>query len=152
ITGSIGIFYGKVDVVGLLDKLGVGVEQFRSAPRADAESFFRPFTDDERNELGRKVKQFYDLFVARVAEGRKMTPDGVDAIARGKVWTGAQALPLGLVDKIGGLREALAEARQLGGLPEDAPIVESPEEDESLLGFLLGLVGISSAGLNPAAV
>jgi len=152
ITGSIGIFYGKVDVVGLLDKFGVGVEQFRSAPRADAESLFRPFTDDERTVLGVKVKQFYDLFVARVAEGRKMKPDAVDAIARGKVWTGAQALPRGLVDKIGGFREALAEARQLGGLADDAPIVEWPEDDESLLGFLLNLIGISAAGLNPAVV
>src|SRR6185295_6140287 len=114
-------FYGKVDVGGLLDKLGVRVEQFRSAPRADAESLYRPFTDDEKRELGVKVKQFYDLFVARVAEGRKMKPDAVDAIARGKVWTGQQALPRGLVDKIGGLREALADARALGRLPEDAP-------------------------------
>jgi protease-4 len=151
ITGSIGIFYGKVDVVGLLDKLGVKVEQYRSAPRADAESFFRPFTDDERRELGVKVKQFYDLFIARVAEGRKMKPDDVDAVARGKVWTGAQALPKGLVDKLGGLREALEEARKLGDLPRDAPFIELPEEDDSLLGFLLKLVGISSAGVNPMA-
>src|SRR4029079_18251809 len=107
ITGSIGIFYGKVDLVGLLDKLGVNMEQYRSERGADPESLFRPFTDDERNELGTKVKQFYDLFVARVAEGRKMKPDAVDAIARGKVWTGAQALPLGLVDRRGGFREAL---------------------------------------------
>jgi protease IV len=151
ITGSIGIFYGKVDVVGLLGKLGVKVEQFRSAPRADAESFYRPFTDDERRELGVKVKQFYDAFIGRVSEGRKMKPEDVDKIARGKVWTGAQAQPLGLVDKIGGLREALEEARKLGDLPPDAPFVESPEEDESLLGVLLKLVGLSSAGINPMA-
>jgi protease-4 len=142
VTGSIGIFYGKADVVGLLDKLGVRMEQFRSAPRADAESFFRPFTDDEKRELGIKVKQFYDLFVARVAEGRHMTPEAVDAIARGKVWLGEQAIGKGLVDRIGGLREALAEARRLGGLPADSPIAEWPEEDESLLGFLLDLLGI----------
>ncbi|APR84001.1 Protease IV [Minicystis rosea] len=142
ITGSIGIFYGKADVVGLLDKLGVRIEQFRSAPRADAESFFRPFSDDERRELGVKVKQFYDLFVARVAEGRHMTPEAVDAVGRGKVWTGQQAIGKGLVSRIGGLREALAEARRLGRLPGDSPIVESPDEDESLLGFLLNLVGL----------
>ncbi len=141
ITGSIGIFYGKADLVGLLDKLGVRIEQFRSSPRADAESLFRPFTDDEKRELGAKVKQFYDLFVARVAEGRHMTPEAVDAVARGKVWTGQQAIGKGLVDKIGGLREALAEARRLGRLPADSPIAESPEEDDSLLGFLLDLVG-----------
>jgi protease-4 len=143
ITGSIGIFYGKADVVGLLDKLGVHLEQYRSAPRADAESFFRPFSDDERRELGVKVKQFYDLFVGRVADGRHMTPAAVDAVARGKVWTGQQALGKGLVDHLGGLREALAEARRLGRLPADAPITESPDEDESLLGFLLNLVGLN---------
>jgi protease IV len=152
VTGSIGIFYGKVDVSGLLDKLGVHVEQFRSAPRADAESFYRPFTDSEHVELGVKVKQFYDTFIARVAEGRKMKPEAVDAVARGKVWTGAQALPIGLVDKIGGLREALEEARKLGNLPPDAPFTETPEEDDSLLGVVLKLVGISSVGMNTAAV
>ncbi|HTJ81753.1 MAG TPA: signal peptide peptidase SppA, partial [Polyangiaceae bacterium] len=143
ITGSIGIFYGKVDVSRLLTTLGVGTDAFRTAPRADAESFFRPFTDDERDELGHKVKQFYDLFVARVAKGRHMTPEAVDAIARGKVWTGAQAKPLGLVDHVGGLREAMDEARTLADLPEDVRVVELPEEDDSLLGFILSLVGLS---------
>jgi protease-4 len=152
VTGSIGIFYGKVDVVGLLEKIGVGVESFRSAPRADAESFFRPFTDDERRALGLKVKQFYDLFIARVAEGRHMKPEEVDAVARGRVWTGVQAKERRLVDKLGGLREALAEARSLANLPLDAPILELPEEDDSLLGFLLGLAGVSAAGVQaPAA-
>jgi protease IV len=139
ITGSIGIFYGKVDVAGLLDKLGVRMESFRSAPRADAESLFRPFTDEERELLGTKVKQFYDLFVARVADGRRMKPDEVDAVARGRVWTGAQAQKRRLVDKLGGLREALAEARRRGGLPDDAPIVSLPDDEQSLLGLLLDL-------------
>jgi protease-4 len=147
VTGSIGIFYGKVDVVGLLDKLGVKMDQYRTAPRADAESFFRPFTDDEKRVLGVKVKQFYDVFVARVSEGRHMTPAAVDAVARGKVWTGQQALERGLVDKLGGLREALDEARRLGHLSADSPIAEWPEEDDSILGFLLNLVGFKiSAG------
>lgn len=145
VTGSIGIFYGKVDVSGLLDRLGVGVESFRSTPRADAESFFRPYTDEERAELGVKVKQFYDLFVARVAEGRGMKPADVDAIARGKVWTGAQARARGLVDRVGGLREALEEARERAGLPDDAPIVSLPDEPEGLLELLLGLAGASAS-------
>ena len=113
-------------------------------PRADAESFFRPFTDDERRELGHKVKQFYDLFIGRVAEGRHLRPEAVDAIARGRIWTGKQASERGLVDKLGGLRQALAEARFLGGLPKDAPIVEGPDEDDSILGFLLHAAGITS--------
>lgn len=148
VTGSIGIFYGKIDVSGLLDKLGIGSEGFRSSPRADAETFFRPFTDDEREELGRKVKQFYDLFIGRVAEGRGMKPAAVDAVARGKVWTGARAKEKHLVDHVGGFREALEEARRLADLPDDTAIIELPEEDDSLLGFLLSLVGLD-AGPNP---
>jgi protease-4 len=145
VTGSIGIFYGKVDVSGLLAKLGVGTAAYTSAPRADAESFFRPFTEDERQELGRKVKQFYDLFAARVAEGRKLPIDEVDAVARGRVWTGAQAKDRKLVDELGGFRQAVEEARRLADLPDDAGFVELPVEDDSLLGFLLKLVGLSSA-------
>ncbi|HTN88711.1 MAG TPA: signal peptide peptidase SppA [Sorangium sp.] len=144
VTGSIGIFYGKVDVTGLLQKLGVAIETFRTTPRADAESLYRPFTDDEREQLGVKVKQLYDRFIARVAEGRHMRPDEVDALARGRVWTGAQALERRLVDRLGGLREALAEARRMGQLPDDAPVVSLPEEDTSLLGYALSLVGLSA--------
>ncbi|MFO0592093.1 MAG: signal peptide peptidase SppA [Polyangiaceae bacterium] len=145
ITGSIGIFYGKADVQGLMKLLGANVETIRTSPRADAESFYRPFTDDERTELGVKVKQFYDTFIGRVAEGRKMKPEDVDAIARGKVWTGEQALPLHLIDKLGGLREAIAEAKRLSGAPDETMILELPEEDDTLLGALLKMVGITSA-------
>ncbi len=152
ITGSIGIFYGKVDVTGLLNTLGVGSDAFRSTPRADAESLFRPFTDDERAELGHKVKQFYDLFVGRVAEGRKMTPDAVDAIGRGKVWTGAQARDNGLVDRLGGLREALAEAQKQADIADDYALEELPVEDDSLLGFLLNLLGVSAQAQGMSAI
>jgi protease-4 len=144
VTGSIGIFYGKVDVVGLLDKVGVRVETMRTAPRADAETFFRPFTDEEHIELGRKVKQFYDLFIARVAEGRHMKPARVDAIARGKVWTGEQARARGLVDRIGGLRQALIAARLAADLPPDAPIVELPVEEPTLFELILEFIGVPS--------
>ncbi|WP_438025535.1 signal peptide peptidase SppA [Sorangium sp. So ce233] len=144
VTGSIGIFYGKVDVTGLLQKLGVSIETFRTTPRADAESIYRPFTDDEREQLGVKVKQLYDRFIARVVEGRHMRPEEVDALARGRVWTGAQAVERRLVDRVGGLREALEEARRLGRLPDDAPVLALPEEDTSLLGYALGLVGFSA--------
>lgn len=144
VTGSIGIFYGKVDVVGLLDKLGVKTHAIRTNPRADAESFFRPFTDAERKELGHKVKQFYDLFIGRVAEGRKMTPAEVHEVAQGKVWTGEQAKRHKLVDHVGGLRQALARARELGDLPDDAPILNLPAEEQTLLEIVLDLIGLPS--------
>lgn len=144
ITGSIGIFYGKADVSGLLSKIGVNVEVYKTAPRADAESIFRPFTDDERRELARKVGQFYDIFVTRVADGRHMTKAAVDLIGQGRVWTGAQAKERGLVDELGGLRQAIDEARRRGGLPDDAPIVELPRIPTSILGQILGVQGIHS--------
>lgn len=145
ITGSIGIYYGKADVDGLLQKLGVSVVTYRTSPHADAESLYRPFTDDERRELGAKVKQFYDTFVDRVSRGRHLTPAEVDAVARGKVWTGEQALERRLVDQLGGLREALAEARRLTGLPSDSPTVELPAVPFDLLGTALEIAGVAQA-------
>jgi protease-4 len=126
-----------------LRKLGVNVEVYKTAPRADAESIFRPFTDDERTELKKKVWQFYDVFLQRVAEGRKLTKEQVDAVGQGHVWTGEQALKYKLVDELGGLRQALAAARKLAGLSDHAPIEESPPIDTSLIGRILGIEGVS---------
>jgi protease-4 len=144
ITGSIGVFYGKADVSGLLSKIGVNVEVYKTAPRADAESIFRPFTDDEKTELERKVGQFYDIFLTRVADGRHMSKADVDKVAQGRVWTGDQAKQHGLVDELGGLRQALREARQRGHLPDDCPIVELPKVPTSLLGQILGIEGLKA--------
>ncbi len=144
ITGSIGIFYGKPDVSGLLQKLGVNVETNRTTTRADADSIFRGFTPEERVELARKIQQYYDTFLDRVATGRHMTKAEVDAVGQGRVWTGQQALQHGLVDKLGGLREALDEARSAGGLPPDAPIVELPKIERTLFETALSLAGIDA--------
>lgn len=145
VTGSIGIFYGKVNLGKLAQTIGVNFQTYKTAPRADAESVFRPFTPEERTELERKVGQFYDMFLERVAEGRGMTKEAVDAVGRGRVWTGHQARQRRLVDELGGLRQALAYARSVSDLPADAPIVELPEEATTILGMLLGTPGVESA-------
>jgi protease-4 len=145
ITGSIGIFYGKADVSELLGKLGVNVEVRKVTPRADAESFFRGFTADERKELDHKVHQFYDVFVDRVSQGRKMTHDEVDAVGQGRVWMGQQALDKKLVDEMGGIRHALDYARKVGNLPEDAPVQEEPPVEKTLLDTALELAGVARA-------
>lgn len=145
ITGSIGIFYGKADLSGLLSKLGVNVEVRKTTERADAESLFRGFTPDERFELERKVRQFYDVFLDRVAQGRRMTKDEVDAVGQGRVWAGQQALDRRLVDRMGGLRHALEAARQAANLPEDAPIEEHPPVKTSLVEYALGLAGLRAS-------
>jgi protease IV len=144
ITGSIGIFYGKLDIAGLLGKIGVNVETLKTTERADAQSVFRPFTDDEREVLSGKIEQFYSLFLSRVADGRKMTKADVDKVAQGRVWTGRQAKEHKLVDALGGLRQALAKARVMGGLRDDAPIIELPVRQTSLLGKLLGVEGLKA--------
>ena len=151
ITGSIGIFYGKADIAQLLKKIGVNVETYKTAPRADAESIFRPFTPGERKELGHKVAQFYDTFLSRVATGRGMTKQAVDKVARGRVWTGEQAQSRGLVDQLGGLRQALAYARAKAGLPAETPIEELPPPNTTLIGKLLGIEGIHASAASAAA-
>ncbi len=148
ITGSIGIFYGKADVSGLLNMLGVNVEVRKTTSRADAESLYRGFTDDERAELKHKVRQFYDVFLDRVAQGRHMTKDEVDAVGQGRVWAGQQALDRKLVDRMGGLRHAIEAARDAAHLPKDAPIEEHPPVQQSLLDYALSLAGIKeNAGI-----
>jgi protease-4 len=149
ITGSIGVFYGKADVSGLLGKIGVTVDTYKTAPHADAESLFRGFTPEEQQELARKVEQFYDTFLDRVSKGRGMTKEQVDAVGRGRVWTGQQALEKGLVDHLGGLREALDAARAAASLPADAPIVEAPREAESLLEMALEAAGAGGRSSSP---
>lgn len=144
VTGSIGIFYGKADVAGLLEKLGVNVDTIKTSPRADAESIFRPFTDEEVEELGLKVKQFYDVFIDRVAKGRKLDPERVDRVARGRVWLGRKAVDHKLVDDIGGIRQALNAALAVSNLPDDTPIIELPPPQFSLLNLAASMVSTDS--------
>lgn len=142
-TGSIGVFFGKADVSGLLRKLGVNVETYKTAPHADADSLFRGFTPEERARGQHTIERIYDTFLDRVAQARHMTKDEVDAVAKGRVWSGEEAFDRHLVDRLGGLREALDVARALGGLPPDAPIEEVPRIERSLFEDLLGIVGIN---------
>jgi protease-4 len=142
-TGSIGVFYGKADVSGLLQKIGVNVETYKTAPHADAESLFRGFTDEERERAQHTIERIYDTFLERVSQGRHMTKAEVDAVAKGRVWTGEEAFDRHLVDRLGGIREALEMARSLGGLPPDAPVEELPEIQHSLFEELLSVAGIN---------
>lgn len=143
VTGSIGIFYGKADVSPLLAKLGIHVVTKKTAPKADAESLYRGFTDEERVELGKKVAQFYAVFLDRVARGRGWTIEKVDAVGHGKVWTGAQAKGVGLVDHVGGFDAAMEAVRLRAGLPPDCAVVELPGEKSGLLDLVLDAFGVS---------
>jgi protease-4 len=122
ITGSIGVVTGKLVAHDLKERLGIGSDSVRTNPNADAWSVNKPFTDEQHAHVEAEADLFYTDFVQRVAQGRGMTVEDVDAIARGRVWTGADALERGLVDELGGLRTAIDRAKALAGFDADTDV------------------------------
>jgi protease-4 len=106
---------------------------------ADMFSTFRPLTPDERRFLKEQILWTYDRFLTKAAEGRTMTKEEVDKVAKGRVWTGRQAKEIKLVDEIGGLTMAIGQAKKLAGIPaeEEVSLVVWPKST-SLLGALFG--------------
>ena len=143
ITGSIGIFSGKVDVSSLAKKLGIDVDIYKHGEHADSESLFKSYSAEERADLLAKLRYMYGRFVGSVAEGRGMTKDAVDAVGRGHVWTGAQAAPIKLVDKFGGVGDAIDEAKRRMGLSPETlvDLRELPKKPSSLFGTVGRLLG-----------
>ena len=121
ITGSIGVLGGKLVITGLLERLGVGTGAV-SRGSARMYSARSGFTPDDWAKLDEMLDRVYDDFVGKVADGRAMSVEAVEIVARGRIWSGADALRNGLIDRIGGVRDAAALARQKGGLKPDAPI------------------------------
>jgi len=117
LTGSIGVFALKPDLSGLLDKLGVNVAADQRGRNARIDSVLKPWSPDERRLVERQVQAFYAQFVSKVAEGRRRPRADVERVAEGRVWTGAQALEAGLVDRLGGLDDAVDLAKARAGLP-----------------------------------
>jgi protease-4 len=152
ITGSIGIFYGKFDLSGLIGKLGITTDTYKRGKRSDVESYFRPFTDDERVSLMKQLEYMYGRFVGAVAEGRKMEKTEVDTVGRGHVWTGDMAKPIKLVDRFGGLGDAIDEAKTRMGLPltERVQLVELPEVSGGLLALVGKFLGGAQAQATPS--
>ena len=121
LTGSIGVFGGKFAIGPALAKFGVDVRGLKvGGDYAGAFGAGAPMTPTQRAAFGAWMDRIYNGFVARVAEGRRMTPQQVDAIAKGHVWTGAQAKGLGLVDSLGGFPQAVERAKALAGIKGDA--------------------------------
>lgn len=151
ITGSIGIFYGKFDVSGLIKKLGFGIDTTKRGDRADIDSWYRPYSDDERRVLMEKLGDMYDRFVDAVARGRKLTKAAVDTAGRGRVYTGEQAKPRSLVDHFGGIGDALDDAKRRMGLAADAAVElrEYPKLPSVWAGFLTKLFGLHSERTAP---
>ena len=116
LTGSIGVIGGKLDLSGLYERLGVGVDAVESGARAGVHSETRGFTPGERGALQREMQAMYTTFKERVARGRNLDEVAVERVAQGRVWSGEAARELRLVDAIGGPLEALAEVCERAGL------------------------------------
>jgi protease-4 len=122
LTGSIGVVTGKFVFDGTMDKLGIGTGAVADGRNAEIYSPFRPFTPAERSRIEAQLRTTYELFLSRVAEGRKTTRDKIDAVAQGRVWTGHQALERGLVDELGGLDRAIQIAKEKAKLDVNRPV------------------------------
>jgi len=125
LTGSIGVFGGKMVVRELLDRIGLTTGSVSQGSRSLMFSPRRGFSDDERERFAATIDAIYVDFVAKVAQGRGRPVAEIEAIARGRVWTGSDALGIGLVDELGGLRDAIRIARLRAGLSDDAPVLRA---------------------------
>jgi protease-4 len=123
LTGSIGIFGGKLNVLGLYHKLGLNVETLSRGRHAEMLSAFRDFTPEEAAKFQHILEDFYRGFVARVANARHRPTEAIETVAQGRVWTGVSARHEGLVDALGGFETAFAMARAKAGIPRGASIV-----------------------------
>lgn len=119
IVGSIGVFAGKFSLKGLYGKLGVTKEELKRGENADLFTENKRFTARQRELLKKYIDDFYRIFVRKVAEGRHKSYEEIDRIAQGRVWTGRQGLEIGLVDKLGGLHEAIQIAKKMAGISAD---------------------------------
>ena len=116
LTGSIGVVGGKLAAREALARIGVHTFPMGRGKRATMMASLGPWTEDERAAIRTSMEAVYRVFIGRVAEGRHKQPAEIEPIAQGRVWTGARAKELGLVDELGGLDAALAEARKLAGV------------------------------------
>lgn len=135
VTGSIGVLLQSVEISQLLERLGIQPQVIASGPLKDQPSLFRPLSDEGRAALNRVIGDLYSQFVAIVAAGRHMDPERVRTLADGRVFTGRQALEAGLIDAIGGEREARAWLAAERQIPESLPMrdVETRSRAERLL-------------------
>jgi protease IV len=146
ITGSIGVILGKPVLREMFGRAGVSTDTVAEGTNATMFSSSRPFSDAEWDRINVWLDAVYADFTGKVASGRRMTPDRVNELARGRVWIGADAVANGLADETGGMYDAIAIARKRGGLPDDAPVRVYPR-----LGPLDQLRPAESSEVRPAA-
>jgi protease-4 len=143
LTGSIGVVGGKIAPAGALSKLGVNTFPIGRGKRATMFASLGPWTEDERAAIMAMMDATYTTFVSRVAAGRRKKPADIQPIAQGRVWTGAKAKELGLIDELGGLDAAVAEARKRGKVDAVAELEVYPPAP-TLRDVLKGLGGVQA--------
>ena len=138
ITGSIGVFASLPNLGGLTNNMGINAETVATHPDAIGYSIFQPMSDTFKKQTKKSIESTYITFKKRVSEGRKLSETVVENIAQGRVWTGKQALEVGLVDSIGGLQDTIEAAARLVGV-ENYNIMEYPKFEQSLSSLLTSI-------------
>jgi protease-4 len=143
LTGSIGVVGGKIAPANALAGYGVKTYPMGRGKHATIMASLAPWNAEEKQIIRGSMEEVYNVFVGRVAEGRKKTPAQVQPIAQGRVWTGTKAKELGLVDEIGGFDAALAEARKLGNVDAETELEIYPPAP-TLRDFVRGFSGVQA--------
>ena len=150
LTGSIGIYGGKFISGGVYEKLGANIESTSIGKHAEMNSPARPYNPDELKKVKAQLESFYTGFVTKVAAARGRTPEQIDAIAQGRVWTGQQAVQNGLVDTLGGLDKAIEVAKEKAGIDADDEVqlvvYPEPKSFYELVSEFSGARGEAAAG------
>jgi protease-4 len=145
-TGSIGVVFGKLNLKGLYDKIGLNKEILSRGRNALIDSDYRRFTPEERQRVQRDLRAVYDSFVEKVAEARKRPRDEIDGVSQGRVWLGAQAKQNGLIDEIGGFDRAIAMVKEKAKLrPEDKVTLVAYPPPKKFFEVLMSRLGNVSA-------
>ena len=156
LTGSIGVLSGKFVIAGLLQKIGVNFGTIKTAENAGMWSMTEGFTPSQRERVNALLDQTYYAFVKNVSDARKIPMDKMPDIAKGRVWTGSQALKIGLVDQLGGYDVSLAAIRKKLGLKETdqmaLEVFPPPETPVERIMKLLKGLGIESAMIRSALI
>ncbi len=130
ITGSIGVFGVLPNMQKLFsEKLGINIDTVNTNKHSDVGSAFRPVTEQEREYVQKGVEEVYTTFIGRCAEGRHTTPNMIDSIGQGRVWSGADAIKINLVDELGGIEKAIAYAAKKANI-SDYKLVELPKQQD----------------------
>lgn len=138
ITGSIGVFATLPNVKGFLDDIGIQAQSVETHPNALGYSPFQTLNKSYEQQMISGIENIYDIFKERVIQGRELSPEAVENLAQGRVWSGKQALKLGLIDDLGDLQDAITLAANDLDI-EDYNVIEYPKFEDNLENMLKGI-------------